>query len=55
MKQSNFPNYPTADEVVARHLGSEQVNGRPRWMDTALWIAIIVSWCGFALLAFTIH
>jgi len=31
------------------------VKGSPGRMDTALWIVIIVSWSGFAWLAFSIR
>jgi hypothetical protein len=55
MKQSDFPNSPAGDEVAARSLLSEQMKGRSGWMDTALWIVILVSWGGFAFLAFSIH
>jgi Zn-dependent alcohol dehydrogenase len=55
MKQSDFPNNPVGDEVVARSLRPKQGKGRRRWVDIALWIVIIVSWCGFGLLAFTIR
>jgi hypothetical protein len=55
MKQLDFPNYPAGDEVAVQPLHSEQVKGKHGWIDTALWIVIIASWCGFAVLAFSMH
>jgi hypothetical protein len=54
-KITDFPYGPAGDELVARPLQSRQGKGRRKWLDIALWIFIIVSWCGFAVLALTVR
>jgi len=42
-------------QYVGRVLCAEKAKWKPGWFDILLWILVIVSWCGFSYLAFSIH
>jgi hypothetical protein len=54
MKQLDFAKHTEADET-ASILRAEKVKGTSGWQEKAIWIIIIVSWCGFGYLAFCVH
>jgi hypothetical protein len=55
MQQLDFLNHTEAGESASRTLGGENAKQIPGWANTAIWVIIIVSWCGFSYLAFCVH
>jgi len=55
MKQLDLLNYTEAGESASRALRGENAKEIPGWVNTAIWVIIIVGWCGSTYLAFCVH
>jgi len=55
MKQLDVPNDTEAGESPIRTLRIEKAKATPGWVDTVIWVVIILSWGGFTYLAFSVH
>jgi hypothetical protein len=40
---------------VGRTFRAEKAKRKPGWLDISLWILVIVSWCVYSYLAFSVH